>query len=242
MCYCLVLFLPKSEFSDSGQKPWTIIRRFDQNRGHSLCSFYYKAKICTILFPTRCAIAWYYFLPKSEFSDSGQKPWTIIRRFDQNRGHSLCSFYYKAKICTILFPTRCAIAWYYFLPKSEFSDSGQKPWTIIRRFDQNRGHSLCSFYYKAKICTILFPTRCAIAWYYFLPKSEFSDSGQKPWTIIRRFDQNRGHSLCSFYYKVEGAIYKAKICTILFPTRCAIAWYYFLPKSNFQILAKIHGL
>ena len=44
--------------------------------------------------------------------------------------------------------------------------------------------------YKAEICTILFPLRCAIAWYIvFLPKSKFSDSGQKPWTIIRRFDK-----------------------------------------------------
>ena len=33
-----------------------------------------------------------------------------------------------------------------------------------------------------------------------------------------------------------------QICTILFPLRCAIAWHYFLPKSNFQILAKNHGL
>ena len=49
--------------------------------------------------------------------------------------------------------------------------------------------------YKAEICAILFPLRYAIAWYYFLPKSKFSDSGQKPWTIIRRFDRNRAHSL-----------------------------------------------
>ena len=34
--------------------------------------------------------------------------------------------------------------------------------------------------YKAVICTILFPLRCAIAWYYILLKSKFSDSGQKP--------------------------------------------------------------
>ena len=26
-----ILFLPVSKFSESGQKPWTIIRRFDQN-------------------------------------------------------------------------------------------------------------------------------------------------------------------------------------------------------------------
>ena len=27
----------------------------------------------------------------------------------------------------------------------------------------------------------------------------------KPWTIIRRFDRNRAHSLSTFYCKVEGA-------------------------------------
>ena len=63
---------------------------------------------------------------------------------------------YKAKICAVLFPLRCAIAWYYFLQKSKFSESGQKPWTIIRRFDRNRAHSL-STCYKAEICAVLFP-------------------------------------------------------------------------------------
>ena len=59
--------------------------------------------------------------------------------------------------------------------------------------------------YRAENCTILFPLRCTIAWHSFLRKSKFSDSGQKPWTIIRGFDRNRAHSLCSFYSKVEGA-------------------------------------
>ena len=30
--------------------------------------------------------------------------------------------------------------------------------------------------------------RMSIVWHHFLPKSKFSDSGQKPW--IRRFDRN----------------------------------------------------
>ena len=59
--------------------------------------------------------------------------------------------------------------------------------------------------YKAKICNILFPLRCAIAWYYFLPKSKFSDSSQKPWSIIRRFGRNSADSLWSFNSKLEGA-------------------------------------
>ena len=59
--------------------------------------------------------------------------------------------------------------------------------------------------YKAKICNILFPLRCAIAWYYFLPKSKFSDSSQKPWSIIRRFGRNSADSLWSFNSNLEGA-------------------------------------
>ena len=41
--------------------------------------------------------------------------------------------------------------------------------------------------------------------YILVKKSKFSDSGQKPWTIIRHFDRNRAHSLCSFYSSLEGA-------------------------------------
>ena len=41
--------------------------------------------------------------------------------------------------------------------------------------------------------------------YMYLIYSKFSDSDQKPWTIIRRFDRNRAHSLSTFYSKVEGA-------------------------------------
>ena len=59
--------------------------------------------------------------------------------------------------------------------------------------------------YKAKICNILFPLRCAITWYYFLPKSKFSDSSQKPWSIIRRFGRNSADSLWSFNSNLKGA-------------------------------------
>ena len=44
--------------------------------------------------------------------------------------------------------------------------------------------------YEAEICVILFPLRCSLICYPFLPKSKFSDFGRKPWTIIRRFYQN----------------------------------------------------
>ena len=42
--------------------------------------------------------------------------------------------------------------------------------------------------YEAEICVILFLLRCPFIWYPFGPKSKFSFFGQKPWTIIRRFD------------------------------------------------------
>ena len=60
--------------------------------------------------------------------------------------------------------------------------------------------------YEAEICAILLPLRCPFRWNPFLPKSKFSDFGLKPWTIIRRFCRNRGHSLWSFYSTVEGAM------------------------------------
>ena len=64
---------------------------------------------------------------------------------------------YGAEICTILLLLRCSFRWYPCLPKSKFSDFGQKPWTIIRRFDQNRGHSLQSFYSSRPLPIAIFP-------------------------------------------------------------------------------------
>ena len=60
--------------------------------------------------------------------------------------------------------------------------------------------------YEAEICVILFLLRCPFIWYPFWLKSKFSVFGQKPWTIIRRFGQNRGHFLWSFYSSLEGAM------------------------------------
>ena len=60
--------------------------------------------------------------------------------------------------------------------------------------------------YEAEICVILFLLRRPFIRYPFWPKSKISDFGQKPWTIIRRFDRNRGHSLWFFYSTVEGAM------------------------------------
>ena len=194
--------------SNFGQKPWTIIRRFYRNRGDFLRSFLlhsgrcYEAEICDILYLLRCPFIWYPFWPKSKISVFGQKPWTITRRFYQNRGDFLRSFLlhsgrcYEAEICGILFLLRCPFIWYPFWPKSKSSYFGQKPWTIIRRFYRNRGDFLQSFLlhsgrcYEAEICDILYLLRCPFIWYPFWPKSKISDFGQKPWTIIRRFDRN----------------------------------------------------
>ena len=71
--------------------------------------------------------------------------------------------------------------------------------------------------YEAETCTILSPLRCAIAWYSFLLKSKFSDSGQQPWTIIRRFAKIELIFCVLFTPKVEGATYEAEICTICSP-------------------------
>ena len=65
--------------------------------------------------------------------------------------------------------------------------------------------------YEAEICTTLLPFRCAFAWYLVWPKSIFSGSGQKPWTIVRRFDRNRGHFSSSFYSSLEGVM-NLKFC------------------------------
>ena len=119
---------------------------------------------------------------------------------------------YEAEICAILFLLRCPFIWYYFLLMSKFSDFGQKPWTIIRRFYRNRGDFLGFLLlhsgrcYEAEICAILFLLRCPFIWYHFLPMSKFSDFGQKPWTIIRHFYRNRGDFLRSIYSTVEGAM------------------------------------
>ena len=60
--------------------------------------------------------------------------------------------------------------------------------------------------YEAEICVIVFLLRCPFIWYPFWAKSKFTVFGQKPWTIIRRFDRNQGHFLWSFYSSLEGAM------------------------------------
>ena len=159
-----------------------------------------------------------FFLPKSKFSDFGQKPWTINKAFwPKSRSFFvvlllLTGRCYEAEICGILLLLRCPFRWNPFLPKSNFSDCGQKPWTINKAFwPKSRSFFvvlllLTGRCYEVEICTILLLLRCPFRWNPFLPKSKFSDFGQKPWTIIRRFGRNRGHSLWSFYSSLEGAM------------------------------------
>ena len=95
--------------------------------------------------------------------------------------------------------------------------------------------------YEVEICAILLLLRCPFRWNPFLPKSKFSDFGQKPWTIIRRFGRNRGHSLWSFYSKMEGAM-KLKFVPFCSSRDALSDGILFCQSQNFQILAKHHGL
>ena len=98
---------------------------------------------------------------------------------------------YEAEIYVILFLLRCPFIWYPFWPKSKFSDFGQKPWTIIRRFDRNRAHCLRSFYSSLEgAMNLKFSPPAPLQMYFslvsFLAKAKISVSGRKPWTIITK--------------------------------------------------------
>ena len=60
--------------------------------------------------------------------------------------------------------------------------------------------------YEAEFCAILLLLICSFRWHPFLPKLKFSESGRKPWTIVRRFDQNRAHFLWAFFSSLEGGM------------------------------------
>ena len=103
-----------------------------------------------------------------------------------------CGRCYEAEICAILFLLRCPFMWLPFWPKSKFSDFGQKPWTTFLPKSRIFFAAVllhCGRCYEAEICAILFLLRCPFIWYPFWPNSQFSISGQKPWTIVRRFDR-----------------------------------------------------
>ena len=112
---------------------------------------------------------------------------------------------YEAEICTILLLLRCPFRWYPFFARVKIfrfwpktMDYNKAFWPKSRSFFEVL-LLLTGRCYEAEICTILLLLRCPFQWNPFLQKSKFSDSGQKPWTIIRRFGRNRGDSLRSFY-------------------------------------------
>ena len=117
---------------------------------------------------------------------------------------------YEALICIILLLLRCAFIWCPFWPKSTFSDSGRKPWTIYNQAFWPKSSSffvvlllLAGRCYEAEICTIMLPLRTALAWYHFWPKSKFSRFWRKTMDyIVRRFDQL---SFCTHNSSLEGA-------------------------------------
>ena len=85
----------------------------------------------------------------------------------------------------------------YVLPISEFSDSGRKPWTIIRRFDQLsfRTHNFSlEGAMKVKFALFYLVLRCPFRWY--RPKLKVSVSGRKPWTIYYNNITDSRNCLC----------------------------------------------
>ena len=76
--WLLLLLLVSSELMAAEARPKLNFRKRRETTGESLYGTAYQEPLY------RMSIAWYNFLPKSTFSDSGQKPWTIIRRFDRN--------------------------------------------------------------------------------------------------------------------------------------------------------------
>ena len=144
------------------------------------------AEICAILLLLRCPFRWYPFLPllgATIVPTLIRFHWTVMEKWSRN----ICS-YNSTCSCDDLYPAYIA-----FWPKS-------RSFFVVLLLLTGR---CCG----AEICAILLLLRCPFRWYpFFLPKSNFSDSGQKPWTIIRRFGRNRGHSLWSFYSSLEGAV------------------------------------
>ena len=58
---------------------------------------------------------------------------------------------------------------------------------VIHAFMHSYIELLAGRCYGAEICTILLLLRCPFRWYAVLQKSKCSDSGHKPWSIVRRF-------------------------------------------------------
>ena len=80
--------------------------------------------------------------------------------------------------------------------------------------------------YGAEICAILLLLGCPFRWNSIRPKSKFSVSGRKPWTIIRRFNQISFHAHNS---SLEGAT-ELKFVPFCSSWDALFQWYPFWPK------------
>ena len=159
----------------------------------------YEAEICAILLPLRCSFKWYPFFGQTqnfqilaETMDYSQAFWPKLRSFFAIL-LLLAGRCYETETCAILLPLRCSFKWYpklkifRFWPKT--MDYSQAFWLKLKSFFAAL-LLLAGRCYEAEICAILLPLRCSFKWYPFLPNSNFSDSGRKPWTIVRRFGRN----------------------------------------------------
>ena len=135
-----------------------------------------------------------------------------------------------------------------FLAKSKFSVSARKPWTIVRCFGRNRGHSLgCSYSSLEGIMNLKFVPVCSSLdalsdCIIFLPyqKLMFSfwpktmDYSQAYWPKSRPF--------FVVFLLLAGRCYDAEICASLLLFRCSFKWYNFFAISKCSVLAENHGL
>ena len=160
----------------------------------------YEAEICAIPFLFRCSFRWYHFLPQSKILSFWPKTMDYSQAFWPKSRPFFVVFLlltgrcYEAEICAIPLLFRCSFRWYHFLPQSKFSVFGQKPWTIVRRFGRNRGHSLwCSYSSLEGAMKLKFvPFRSSLdalsGGIIFCQSQNVSVFGRNPCTIVRRFE------------------------------------------------------
>ena len=211
---------------------------------------FYEAEICAIPLLFRCSFRWYHFLPQSKFSVFDQKPWTIRSQAFWPKSRPFFVVFllltgrcYEAEICAILLLFRCSFRWYHFLPQSKFSVFGQKPWTIVRRFGRNRGHSLwCSYSSLEGAMKLKFvPFRSSLdalsGGIIFCQSQNVSVFVEiRGLRIVRRIGRNQDHSLWCSYSSLEGAmIMNLPFCSSF---SCSFRLYHFLPKLNISVFGR----
>ena len=96
MCVCVCVCVQREEVAES-QGRYASAQEREQSQARAvvglkeqetalklsieqvLTYMYTSLTVCTV----PCPFRWYPFSPDSKLSDSGRKPWTIVRRFDQ---------------------------------------------------------------------------------------------------------------------------------------------------------------